>query len=187
MKSSEGRSKAVILAAGYATRLYPLTLHTPKCLLPVGGRPMLDHLCGHLETIPGLDEIFVVTNAKFFKQLSAWKERSRFAVPLHVLNDGTDSNDNRLGAIGDLNLVVEKKNIKTDLLMLAADNLFEEPLSRFADFAKARGGAVSMGVVELGNPALAANRFGVVEMSPSGEVVSLEEKPASPKSSLIAT
>ncbi|MBI3316325.1 MAG: nucleotidyltransferase family protein [Candidatus Omnitrophica bacterium] len=179
--------KAVILAAGYATRLYPLTLDTPKCLLSVGGKAMLDHLCENLQGLPAIDEILIVTNAKFFQKLRSWKEKSRFSVPIDVLNDGTDSNENRLGAIGDLSLVIEKKRIKTDFLMLAADNLFEEPLAHFVGFAQSRGRAVSMGVVDIHDAGLAANRFGVVEMSALAEVLSFEEKPAHPKSSLIAT
>ena len=115
--------KAIILAAGYATRLYPLTQHTPKCLLAVGGRTLLDALCEKLEAVPDIDEVLLVTNARFYPQFEAWKRGFRSRLPVRVFNDGTTSNDDRLGAIGDLGLVLKEAGLRSDLLLLASDNL----------------------------------------------------------------
>src|SRR4051812_23377744 len=109
--------KAVILAAGYATRLYPLTENKPKCLLTVGGQTILDSICEKIERVKKTEEIIIVTNAKFFVQLSDWKNKSARKIPVRILNDGTTSNDTRLGAIGDLNLVLKQADIHSDVFM----------------------------------------------------------------------
>src|SRR3989338_7611175 len=116
-----GGVKAVILAAGYATRLYPLTLNKPKCLLTVGDQTILDTLCAKLNVAKCLDEIIVVTNAKFFDQLNEWKKKFKSRLPVRVLNDGTTSNDNRLGAIGDLRFAIDQCRTDSDILMMASD------------------------------------------------------------------
>src|SRR5947199_7103354 len=116
--------RAVILAAGYATRLYPLTLDRPKALLPVGGKPILDHLLDRLDEIPGLDAVHVVTNSKFVGALREWVEASGRGA--RILDDGTDSEETKLGAIGDLELAIRSESIDDDLLVLAGDNLFSE-------------------------------------------------------------
>ncbi len=177
--------KAVILAAGYATRLYPLTENMPKCLLEVGGVTILDRLLRELDAIPSLDEVVLVTNARFYAQLEAWKKIARCRVPLRILNDNTTSNDNRLGATGDLNLAVREAKINSDVLLLASDNLFEQSLSSFADYALSKKDNVVIAIYDLGNPELAANKFGVIEADAAGEVRGFEEKPAKPRSSFI--
>ena len=177
--------KAVILAAGYATRLYPLTLNKPKCLLTVGGRTILDTLCDKLSALKDLDELILVTNAKFFDQLSDWKKNTKRRLAIRVLNDGTVSNDTRLGAIGDLRYVIQQCCLKQDILMLASDNLFDDPLSGFMDFARSKKGAVSVGLYDIKVPALAAKKFGVLEINSASEVTGMEEKPEFPRSSLI--
>ena len=177
--------KAVILAAGYATRLYPLTENRPKCLLEVDHVTILDRLVDELNAVSPLEEIILVTNARFFEQLNSWKKSSRARVPVQIVNDHTTSNDNRLGAIGDLGLAVREAGIQTDLLLLASDNLFEQSLSSFVDFAQAKKEAVAIAVYDIGQQELASKKFGVIETSASGEVTGFEEKPEKPKSSLI--
>ena len=118
--------KAIILAAGYATRLYPLTENCPKALLPVGGRSILDHLLSHLRHAPGLDEVHIVSNHRFFRNLSDWAEGARETyapLKLKVWDDGTTSNENRLGAIGDIRFAIEKAELDDDLLVAASDCL----------------------------------------------------------------
>ena len=181
----KGGVKAVILAAGYATRLYPLTLNKPKCLLAVGGRTILDTLCDKLSGLKNLDELILVTNAKFFDQLSDWKKDTKLRLAIRVLNDGTVSNETRLGAIGDLRYVIQQCRLRADILMLASDNLFDAGLSDFEDFALSKKGAVSVGLYDIKDPALAAKKFGVLEINGASEVIGMEEKPEFPKSSLI--
>ena len=177
--------KAIILAAGYATRLYPLTLNKPKCLLMVGKRTILDVLCDQINTLRGLDELIVVTNAKFFDELEDWGKRTKFRVPVYVLNDGTVSNETRLGAIGDLRFAIRQRRLETDILMLASDNLFDGSLSAFVDFARSKKDAASVGLYDIKDPSLAAKKFGVLEINSAAEVTGIEEKPEFPKSSLI--
>ncbi len=177
--------KAVILAAGYATRLYPLTENKPKCLLEVGGRTILDQLIQQLDAIEAIDEVVLVTNARFFEQLSAWKNGCRSRVPVRVLNDKTTSNDNRLGAVADMALALREAAIECDVLLLASDNLFEQSLSDFYAYVRTKKDSVVIGVYDLGAPGLAAKKYGVIETAPDGEVTGFEEKPEKPRSSLI--
>ena len=177
--------KAVVLAAGYATRLYPLTENKPKCLLKVGGVTILDRLAEQLNAISTLDEVILVTNARFYDQLNEWKKSSHARVPIRILNDKTTSNDNRLGAVGDLGLVLREAGIKDDVLLLASDNLFEQSLREFVIYARSKHDSVAIGMFDLGRPELAAKKFGVIETAASGEVTGFQEKPEKPKSSLI--
>ena len=177
--------KAVILAAGYATRLYPLTENKPKCLLTVGGRTILDSITAKIDPVAACDEIIIVTNAKFYNQLEEWKKNAKHRFPIRVLNDGTTSNETRLGAIGDLRLALDEAKIQTDVLMMASDNLFDQKLNDFVHFARSKNGAVTIAVYDIRDPKLAANKFGVVETDKTGKLISFEEKPAHPKTSLI--
>jgi glucose-1-phosphate thymidylyltransferase len=175
--------KAIILAAGYAKRLYPLTLNKPKPLLPVGGRPILNHLLSKVRDVEGIDEIYVVTNAKFYDQFCDWakKEGDESCV---ILNDGTLENDRRLGAIGDIQFVIHSKKISDDLLILAGDNLFEFDLSEFISSFKKKG--TSVACHELGNLQL-ASQYGVLQLDKNGKILKFLEKPAYPPSTLIST
>lgn len=177
--------KAVILAAGYATRLYPLTLDTPKCLLEIGGRTILDLLCLKLSRLKALEEILIVTNAKFFGRLEAWGKKAGLSCPVRVLNDGTTSNETRLGAIGDLRFAIEKGGVRSDILMLASDNLFEAGFEGFMRFSAEKKDAVCVGLHDIGDPTLAAGKFGVLETARDGRVTGMEEKPERPRSTLI--
>lgn len=179
--------KAVVLAAGYATRLYPLTVDRPKCLLPIGGRSILDRLFEKLDGVQGLREAVVVTNSKFYGPIRAWRDGAARPYPVEVIDDGTTSNETRLGAIGDLELAVRRRRIDEDLLLLASDNYFEDSLEVFLEAARARPDAAWLGLHDLGDPSLASKTFGVIETDPDGRVIGFEEKPEKPKTSLIGT
>src|SRR5437870_10195128 len=126
---------ALILAAGYATRLYPLTLNKAKPLLEVAGKPIIQWVLGKVADVPNLETIFVVTNDKFASDFQAWANRYQAQQPKHaikIVNDGSKSDDDKLGAIGDINFVVTRENLtRTALLVVAGDNLFSESLSGF--------------------------------------------------------
>lgn len=178
--------KAVILAAGYATRLYPLTLHTPKPLLPIGGKAIIEHLLDRFDAFPNLDEVIVVTNAKFIPHFEKWADEaagkySRFR--LHLLNDGTTSNETRLGAVADIVLAVQTKGIDDDLLVAAGDNVYRTPLDGFYQLFCSCGGDVVAAQVE-NNPERLTKR-GVIEFDASGRVTGFEEKPLQPKSKYV--
>lgn len=173
--------KALILAAGYATRLYPLTLDRPKALLPVGGKPMLDHLMEQLEQVEGLDEVYVVTNSKFAEAFREWAA-ARSGLPLRIIDDGTVDDDSKLGAIGDLDLTIREAELDDDLIVLAGDNLFSESIAPFPVFALRKGGP-ALGVYDVGDLDT-IRRYSVIELDDDDRVTKLEEKPERPRSTL---
>lgn len=173
--------KALILAAGYATRLYPLTLDRPKALLHVGGKPMLDHLMEQLEQVEGLDEVYVVTNSKFAEAFREWAA-GRSGLPLRVIDDGTVDDDSKLGAIGDLDLTIREAELDDDLIVLAGDNLFSESIAPFPVFALGKGGP-ALGVYDVGDLDT-IRRYSVIELDDDDRVTRLEEKPERPRSTL---
>jgi glucose-1-phosphate thymidylyltransferase len=175
--------KAILLAAGYGTRLRPLTDRTPKELLHVGGRPMIDWILDPVAALPEVDEVHVVTNAAKIASFEAWAAERN--VTLH--DDGTRSNDDRLGATGDIRFVVERAGLAgDDLLVVAGDNLFEFSLADYLAFWRAKGSGSAIAVHRLADPSL-ASLYGVVELDGDDRIVSLEEKPEQPKSDLVST
>jgi len=173
--------KAVILAAGYATRLYPLTLDRPKALLPVGGRPMVDHLLARLDDVEGLDGVFLVTNSKFADAFREWAG-ARSGASVEIVDDGTTDEESKLGAIGDLDLTIRARALDDDLLVLAGDNLFSESLAPFAVFARAKDAPV-LGVYDVGDLD-AIRRYNAIELDDDDRVRYFEEKPEQPRSTL---
>ena len=173
--------KALVLAAGYATRLYPLTLETPKHLLEVGDRPMVDWVLDALAPLDGLDETYLVTNAKFAPAFRDWAA-ARPARPVKVIDDGTKNEDDRLGAIGDIGLVIEQESIEDDLLVIAGDNLFTGALGGFVAEGRARDSAV-LAVYDVGDPALMP-QLNTIETDGEGRITYFEEKPEQARSTL---
>jgi glucose-1-phosphate thymidylyltransferase len=171
--------KALVLAAGYATRLYPLTLDRPKPLLPVGGRPILERLLDQLP-LSEFSTVYVVTNAKFAPVFRGWGETQD--APIEIVDDGTTSEDDRLGAIGDLELVIRTREIDDDLLVAAGDNLFTEPLGAFVRFAREHAAAVT--AVYDTDDLEAIKRYSSIGVDADGRVTSFEEKPEHPTSTL---
>ncbi len=170
--------KAIVLAAGYATRLYPLTLNQPKPLLPVGGRPMLDRLLESLAGV-GADRTYVVTNAKFAPHIRDWAA-GRAAVT--VLDDGTTSDEDKLGAIGDIAFVLEQTASDDDLVVAAGDNLFSDDLSGFGDFSRERNAPV-VAVYDVGD-LTQMSKYNSIETDGEGRITYFEEKPADATSTL---
>lgn len=176
--------RSVILAAGYATRLYPLTVDRPKCLLTVGGRTILHAITDKIAAVPAMKDVTVITNSRFYAQLSDWAGTAPATLAVRVIDDGTTSNENRLGAVGDLAFAVREAGIDDDLLVLASDNLFDQGLAEFCRVGAAHDGA-TVGVYDIKDRSAAAGKYGVLETDGQGAVVSMEEKPQEPRSSLI--
>ncbi|MBN2112200.1 NTP transferase domain-containing protein, partial [Candidatus Woesearchaeota archaeon] len=132
--------KALILAAGYATRLYPITKQIPKPLMPIVGKPMIEYILDNLESVDEVDEIFIVTNEKFYPHFRIWHDRVEAAKvydkKITILNDRTTKDSVKIGAVGDINFVIKKANFDEDLLIIAGDNLFEFKLNEFVAFFK---------------------------------------------------
>ncbi len=172
---------ALVLAAGYATRLYPLTLETPKHLLEVGGRPMLEWVLDRLETAQGLERVYLVTNAKFAPAFAAWAEGYE-GRDVAVVDDGTTSEHDRLGAIGDIGLVLEREQLDDDLLVIAGDNLFTASIEGLVAEGRSREAPV-LAVHDVGDPEL-MSRYNTVETDADGRITFFEEKPARVRSTL---
>jgi glucose-1-phosphate thymidylyltransferase len=174
--------KALILAAGYATRLYPLTKAVAKPLLPLAERPMLDYLLDAINEVDDVDEIHVVTNHKFAAAFAEWANTREVVVH----DDGTTSEDDRLGAIGDIRFVVDKADLDDDLLVIAGDNLFDYSLADYVQWWRGKGEASAVALYDVGSLEL-VQRYSNVDLDADGRLVAFTEKPQSPTSTLVAT
>ncbi|MBI2043530.1 nucleotidyltransferase family protein [Candidatus Pacearchaeota archaeon] len=178
--------KAVILCAGFATRLYPLTLDKPKSLLEISGKPLLNYIVEKIEKINEINEISIVTNEKFLSQFEKWLQENtkKFEKKIKIINDGTKTNETRLGGIGDLDFAIKKEKINEDLLVVLGDNLFDFDLISFLEFFKKKN-EVCIGVYDLKNKEK-VRQLGVLEIK-NQKLISFEEKPQNPKSTIIST
>jgi glucose-1-phosphate thymidylyltransferase len=174
--------KALVLAAGYATRLYPLTQTVAKPLLPLAGRPMLDYLLDKIRDASDIDEIHLVTNHKFAASFADWA--SDRGVVVH--DDGTTSEDDRLGAIGDIQFVVDHADIEDDLLVVAGDNLFDYSVADYVSWWRGKGEASAVVLYDVGDLEL-VKQYSNVELDDDDRLTSLVEKPEHPASTLAAT
>lgn len=175
--------KCILLCAGYATRLFPLTENFPKALLEVGGRPLLDYIIDEVNTLNEVDKIYLVTNDKYTPHFEKWAENKNNIKPITVFNDKTTNNENRLGAIGDIQYTIENANIDDDILVMATDNLFSFKLRDFVDFQKSKK-SPAVCVKEEDYESL--KRLGVVETDESKKIIGFEEKPEQPKGKFAA-
>ena len=176
--------KALILAAGYATRLYPLTLETPKTLLEVGGKPIVEYILNKIEEVKEVDEVYVVTNNKFYGHFEKWKEN--YDGKIKIVNDMTNNNEDRLGAVGDIGFVVKKEKIEDDLMVIAGDNLFDYSLETlYTHFIEKKGSVVA--VRTLDDRKNAAGKYGIVDFDNKNRIINFEEKPEYPKTNFAAT
>ena len=172
--------KCILLCAGYATRLFPLTENFPKALLEVGGRAILDYILDKVNEINEIDEIYLVTNAKYTPHFEKWASEKNNIKPIKVFNDGTTNNDDRLGAIGDIEFVLESAKVNDDILVLATDNLFDFKLLDFYNFYRTKN-APCVCVREEQDINL-LKRVGVAKLDEEMKIVDFVEKPAEPQS-----
>lgn len=170
--------KCLILAAGYATRLYPLTENFPKPLLEVGGKTILDWLLEDIDSAGLVNRYIVVTNHKFAPHFQHWA--SSHALPITVVDDGTDSNETRLGAVLDIQFVLDTLALDEDLLIIAGDNLLDFSLTSFLRYAMGKQSSCTMRYYEPDPARL--RRSGVAVIDRDERLLSLEEKPAEPHS-----
>lgn len=179
--------KIIILAAGYATRLEPLTLKISKSLLAVGKKKILDRILEKIEKLGDpATSIIIISNAKFFKAFNDWLKTARYKNGISIINDGSISNETRLGAIKDLELAIRQKAIDDDILIVAGDNLFDFDLADFLKFARSKHDGVSVALHDIKDKK-EARRFGVVKLDSNFKIIDFEEKPEEPKSTLIST
>lgn len=176
--------RALLLAAGYGTRLYPITKNTPKPLLEVGNRPMMEHILHSLQEVDEIDEVVVVTNDKFHEDFLEWERQTNWPWPITVLNDGTTEDGTRRGAIGDIQFSIENANIEDDLLVLAGDNLFEFSLQGLVDTLQEKQSNVN-GVLRFDDESK-LSKYGIVDVDSEGKILNFVEKPDHPPSNLVS-
>lgn len=175
--------KAIILAGGYATRLQPLTDDLSKCLLPVGGKPMVDWILERIEQVEEIDQVHVVTNSRFARDFEHW---AMFKDGVTIHDDGTSSNEDRLGAMGDVAFTLEHAGIDDDVLVIAGDNLFDYDLGDYVAFWRAKEVASAVAVHDVGDLRL-ASQYGIVDVAGDDRITAFVEKPEQPPSTLAAT
>lgn len=176
--------KCILLCAGYATRLFPLTENFPKALLEIEeNKPLLDYILEKVNKIKEVDEIYLITNDRYYSHFLSWsKEKDNASKPITVINDHTTSNDDRLGAIGDIQYVIEQKQIQDDVLIIAGDNLFDFELTDVIDFYHQKQGSVVC-VKEIEEYEL-LKRLAVAKLNENDQIIDLAEKPAHPESNI---
>jgi glucose-1-phosphate thymidylyltransferase len=177
----------LILAAGYATRLYPLTLRKAKPLLEIGGKPIIEWVLDNLADVPEIETVYVVTNAKFAADFQAWADRYQDrhrGLKIKIVNDGSTSDDDKLGAIGDIQFVLNREQLtKRGLLIVAGDNLFSDSLAGFV--AQAKNTDATVAVYDVGDEE-AMRKYASIDVDAQGTITHFEEKPERPRSTLAA-
>ena len=172
--------KNIVIAAGYATRLGELTKNFPKPLLKIGDNTILGRMLDDIDRIPEIDEHIIITNHKFAHIFEQWKLGTAYQKPITIIDDGTETNDTRLGAVCDLLFAMEKLGIDDDMLVVAADNLLFFSFKEFVDFANEKGTSCIMCHEQPSIEKL--QRTGVVVLDENNRVLNMEEKPEHPKS-----
>ena len=170
--------KCIILAAGYATRLYPLTENFPKPLLKVAGKTILDWLIDDVDTLGAVDEYIVISNHKFHNHFTEWAEKS--AKNITVIDDGTSTNETRLGAVRDIQFAIDSLEIRDDALIIAGDNLLDFSLTEFISYARERQASCVLRYYEPRIEKL--SKSGVLSINDDDLVLEMQEKPSTPES-----
>lgn len=170
--------KCLILAAGYATRLYPLTENFPKPLLKVGDKTILDWLLDDIESSNSIDEYIVISNHKYVTHFMDWAKDKPYKIT--IVDDGTESNETRLGAVCDIQFAIDALNLDDDMLVIAGDNVLDFSLTKFISYTKEKKTSCIMRYFEGSNEKL--KKCGVVTINDDDIITNMVEKPSNPES-----
>jgi glucose-1-phosphate thymidylyltransferase len=172
--------KSVVLAAGYATRLYPLTENFPKPLLEVSGKSILDWLLDDIDSIEGINEHIIISNHRYVEHFENWKKTCKLKNPVTIIDDGSVSNETRLGAVKDIQFAIDTLCLDDDLFIVAGDNMLDFSFQTLVDLFHEKNAAVVM--CNYKEDIKTLQRSGVMVPDKDFRVVSMEEKPQDPKS-----
>lgn len=175
--------KAIVLAAGFGTRLRPLTDKVAKPLIDVAGRPIIDHIIGRIKMLGDIDEVIVVCNQRFYSDFESWRAGHSLSVPIRLLNDGTTCNDDRRGAVGDIGFALDHTEGDPDVLVIGGDNIFTFDLRPLLDDYHEYGNTIA--IRDVGTPDL-ARLYATVEITSQGRVTAMIEKPERPTTTLVS-
>lgn len=177
--------RAVVLAGGYARRMWPLTKNRPKHLLPIAGRPMLDYVMASLEAVPAIEEIFVSTNMRFQDQFGNYLDGLRTEKKISLFVEDTFSEEEKLGSVGALGYLIKKKRLDDELLVIGGDNIFSFQMTDFIEYFHEKD-ANTIALYDVGSREK-ARLYGVVRIDGECRIIGFEEKPSNPESTLIST
>jgi len=175
--------QAIILAGGYGTRLYPLTLNAPKPMIQVGERPMIEYLVEKIQKLPQIHEIFIVSNDKFTHVFDEWLAASDYEN-IKIINDGTKTNEDRLWSIGDIQYVIQQENIYEDVIILGGDNLIEDDFRGLMETFLEKWNTI--GLYDVGDFEY-AKQLSTPVLDNENRIIQLLEKPENPTTTLIGT
>ena len=178
--------KTILLAGGYAKRLWPLTKDRPKPLLPVAGKPIIEYIVDELEKIEELKEIYISTNLKFETNFKDWLNSYRSSKEIKLVIEETKAEQDKLGSIGALNFLINNLELNDDLLIIGGDNLFDFDLRDLIDFYSAKKKSVVL-LYDMEDKERVKGKYGVLEINSDLKIINSEEKPEAPKSTLIST
>lgn len=178
--------KALLLAGGYAKRMWPLTKNKPKSLLEVGGKPIIQYILEKLELVNGIDEIIISTNEKFEDVFKKYIKNYNSRKKITLIIEKTHSEEEKLGSIGGIAFVLRKKKIKDDLLIIGADNIFEFDLLKFIEYYKSKKSIV-IALHDLKSKNKVKGKYGVCILDKNNRIIDFQEKPLEPKSTLAST
>ncbi|MFH1440698.1 MAG: nucleotidyltransferase family protein [Candidatus Omnitrophota bacterium] len=177
--------KALILAAGYAVRLYPLTKQYPKPLLKLGNKAIIDYIIDKIECLDEIDEVIIVTNSKYFSVFKKWAAKKKTAKKISLIDDLTSTPQDKRGAIGDMDFSINAAKIEDDLLVIGGDNLFKGSLRDFLSFTKKIKTYPVIGIYDIKDLGQ-ADKYGVIRLNKENKIIDFKEKPKVPESSLVA-
>ncbi len=178
--------KVILLAGGYAKRLWPLTKDCPKSLLPIAGKPIIEYILDGIEKIEEIKEIYLSTNLKFENNFKEWLKSHRSSKGIKLVIEETRDEGEKLGSIGALNFLIDHLGLKEDLLIIGSDNLFDFDLKYLMDFYRAKTKSVVL-LYDMKEKERVKEKYGVLEIDSDFKIVKSEEKPEEPRSTLIST